>query len=206
MIIVQAILFSIAVSLDGFGVGLSYGMRGIKIPKLSFLIICMSSVIAISISMCLGSVVAFLLPISFAEKLGAVLLIMVGAWILIQNFVTNIIPDFKCYTIKFQSLGLIIDILKEPVEADLDNSGSISINEAIFLGIALAMDAFGAGFAAAISGYSLMYIPAFVAASKFIMVSLGLYLGKAFGIDKLKGRLTLIPGGLIILLGLANLL
>src|SRR5699024_2092555 len=45
-------------------------------------------------------------------------------------------------------------ILKDPTKADNDESGIISISEATVLGIALALDAFAAGFGAAMLGYS----------------------------------------------------
>ena len=56
--------------------------------------------------------------------------------------------------IEIKSIGLVINVLKKPTAADLDNSGSITGIEAFILGIALSLDAFGAGFGAALLGYS----------------------------------------------------
>jgi putative sporulation protein YtaF len=143
----QGILFALALSLDGFGVGLSYGMRGIKIPFFPFVIICLSSAIAVSLSMFMGSLATKIIPPDFASTLGGVIMITVGVYISNQNFILNIIPDYKSYKIQLKNMGLVINILKEPAEADMDKSGIIDRKEAIVLGIALAMDAFGAGFA-----------------------------------------------------------
>lgn len=206
MFIFQAVLFALALSLDGFGVGLSYGMRKISIPKLPFLIICSSSAVAISLSMLIGNTLASIIPYEIASYIGSLLLIIIGAWLLLQNIIINIIPDNKIFKLRIKSLGLIVKILKEPVVADMDSSGYIDVKEALFLGMALAMDALGAGFAAAMAGYSPLFTPLFVAAAKFALVSLGLLLGRQFSIEKMKNQVSLVPGGLIILLGLKNLI
>lgn len=205
MVVLQGILFALALSLDGFGVGLSYGMRGIKIPLFPFVIICLSSAIAVSLSMFIGSLATKVIPSGFANTLGGILMITVGAYIVTQNFILNMIPDYTSYKIQLKNMGLIINILKEPAEADIDKSGVIDRNEAIILGIALAMDAFGAGFAAAMSGYSLLYTPLFVAIAKFVLVSLGICIGSYYSTEKLKGQITLVPGVLILILGIKSL-
>ena len=50
---------------------------------------------------------------------------------------------------EIRSLGVVIHILKKPTRADFDRSGIITGLEALFLGVALSLDAFGAGIGAA---------------------------------------------------------
>lgn len=200
------ILFSCALSLDGFGVGLSYGMRKIKITLMSLVLISFSSALAVSLSMLLGKMTACFFAPSTANLVGAVILIVVGCWLFLQNLILNMLPVEKTYSIKVNTLGLVINILKEPQKADFDKSGVIDAKEAVFLGVALAMDALGAGFGAAMSGYSPLFTPLFVAGAKLIFISSGLYIGKQFRIKYLKGEMTLLPGGIIILLGFSKLL
>lgn len=202
MVILQTILFAFALSLDGFGAGISYGMRNIKIPKLPFFIICSFSAIATAVSMLVGNVLAGIVSYEIAHKAGAILLTAIGLWVLLQNFIMVLIPENKIYQFRFKKLGLLINILKEPAKADMDNSGSIDVNEAIFLGLALAMDALGAGFAAAMAGYSPLATPIYVASAEFLLILLGLILGKRFAIDSFKEELALLPGGLLLLLGI----
>ncbi|WP_081833596.1 manganese efflux pump [Geomicrobium sp. JCM 19055] len=52
---------------------------------------------------------------------------------------------------------MVIQILKKPTAADVDNSGTISVKEAVLLGVALSLDAFGAGFGASMLGYSVVW-------------------------------------------------
>lgn len=203
---VTIILFSLALSLDGFGVGLSYGMRKVKIAFFSYVIICLSSAIAVLISMALGNVLELFLPVHITTLVGALILITVGAWTVLQSYFLNIIPEKKSYQITIPNLGIVINILKEPTQADFDQSGIIDTKEAFFLGMALAMDALGAGFGAAMTGYSILWTPIFIAVAKFFLVSLGLTLGRRYLVGKVKGEVSLLPGGIIILLGLSKLL
>ncbi len=198
------LLFSLALSVDGFGVGLSYGMQKIKIGRLSFLVICLSSAVAVTISMLIGNLAVFLLPSDRVQQFGAIMLIIVGSWLFIQNLTLNLFPSKKVFEFKTPNLRIVVNILKEPEQADFDRSGVIDIREAFFLGFALAMDAFGAGFAAALSGFDPFITPVFVAAAKLILVSAGLWIGKHYVVDKVKGKVTLIPGCIIIALGVLN--
>lgn len=52
--VVTLLLLAFAVSLDGFGVGVTYGLRQIRIPGLSILIIAGCSGIIILLSMLFG--------------------------------------------------------------------------------------------------------------------------------------------------------
>jgi putative sporulation protein YtaF len=187
------LLFALALSMDGFGMGLSYGLRRIKIPFFPLFVICLFSALAIAFSMTFGIVLAFFLPNGSAVILGALVLVVVGLWIILQQYFLNL---WDC---------LIINILKEPVQADLNKSGEIDLKEAFFLGFALAMDALGAGLGAAMSGYSLFWTSLLVGATEFIMINSGIIVGQRLQIDRLKKTATILPGGIIIILGLTKL-
>ena len=77
-------LLALAVSLDGFGVGASYGIRGIRIPAVSVFIIAACSGAVVWLAMTAGAHLAVLLPHAIARAAGAALLIGVGIWALAQ--------------------------------------------------------------------------------------------------------------------------
>mgnify|MGYP001362300128 CR=1 FL=1 len=77
-------LLALAVSLDGFGVGASYGIRGIRIPALSVFIIAACSGAVVWAAMTAGGWLTALMPRAAAQTAGAVLLIAVGLWALAQ--------------------------------------------------------------------------------------------------------------------------
>jgi putative sporulation protein YtaF len=198
--------FAVALSLDGFGVGVAYGMRKIKIPILSLVVISLTSSIAIGISMLFGHLVAKYISIKAAEIVGALILISVGAWIVIQIRSKKDTVSKELLNLRIKPLGLVIHILREPTIADFDKSGIISIKEALILGFALAMDSLGAGFGAAMAGFKpLLTIPV-VGMAKFFLVNLGVYTGRNCVSNWLGERTAGLPGWVLILLGLASVI
>ncbi len=206
------VLFALAVSVDGFGVGLSYGLRDIKISIFPLLVICITSALAITISMYFGAKAATFFTPAAASKLGALILISVGLWIIIEAWskwkkIKGTQVQRKCLMrFKIPGFGIVIQILKEPEEADFDKSGNINSKEALFLGFALAMDALGAGFGAAVAGYQTFLVPIFVGIFKFVLVASGLWMGRKSIFNSLGFAGSILPGFILIMLGFGSVL
>lgn len=219
MELLHALIFALAVSLDGFGVGLAYGIRKVQVPGLSLLIICLTSTLAITLSMLFGSLVAGIISPAFAEKIGSVIMVAVGTWILLQSLANlrrekNKLTGWEKATatenkpilnLKIPPLGIVVQILREPIRADFDCSGIISVKESLALGLALAMDALGAGFGAAVAGLKFLLVPLFVGIFKLIFVSSGLYLGQRWGLKAMGEKGAVLPGIILIVLGLMRI-
>lgn len=188
-------MLAVAVSLDSFGVGLTYGLRRIKIPLVSLFFIGLCSAVSVLLAMAMGSGVAVWLSPHVAEMLGALILIGLGVWALVQTYRP------KCET---ESVDLNA-ILKDPARADMDRSGTVIGKEAFLLGFALALDAFAAGVGAALIGFS----PLGLAGSVAVMGALFVFLGMKCGYLSSKvvwlQRLSFVPGIMLILLGIARL-
>lgn len=203
--LLTSIFFALALSIDGFGMGLSYGLRRMRITFFPLSIICISSGLAITISMCCGGFLASFLAERVAAVLGAVLLMLVGMWIVRQNYFLTLLGPYLS-RLDAERVGLVLEILIEPKRADLNRSGEIEANEAVLLGVALALDAIGAGFGAALAGYSLVWTPILVAVVEFLMINCGLLLGRKLSFGEFNKALTFVPGVMIILLGLVKLI
>ena len=203
MELLSYILFALALNLDSFGAGMAYGARKIKVPLLSLFIISLISVVAISVSMLGGEMLLAFIPVSLAHRLGGFLLLLIGLWVLHQarrdNNLTGMIE------IHIRPLGLAIQILREPARADLDRSGVISPREALILGAALAMDAFGAGFAVSMLGFSISITAAVVGLGHFLLTYLGIIAGRTITTSGVGRQLTALPGCILISLGLLKI-
>lgn len=216
--LLSTVAFAVALSLDGLGVGISYGVRKIKIPVLSLLVISITSGLAIGFSMLCGHMAAKYISVKAAEIVGAVILIAVGIWILFQTWTqnrkskrvcTDDIAEEGCrqiFNLKIKAFGLVIQILREPAVADFDKSGVISSKEAVLLGLALAMDALGAGFGAAMTGFRPLLTPLIVSIVKFTLVSAGVYIGRRYAAKWLGDKASVLPGWVLILLGVARVI
>lgn len=204
MSVFSLILLGLAVSLDGFGVGIAYGIKNLRIPFSSLIIISLSSALALLLSMFTGKIFAYFFSPRSASIVGGVILVMVGIWIIKQSFFEQKVPYEQEESPN--SISLFASLLKEPQGADLDQSGEISSGEALFLGVALAMDAFGAGFGAAMMGFNPYITSASVGISKIILVSSGFYLGSSFMARFFGERASCLSGFVLVLLGVLNLI
>lgn len=70
MISISLLFLAIAVSIDSFSVGFTYGLRKMRIPFKAIVIIACCSGIVLLISMLIGSLLTTFLPVSVTDKLG----------------------------------------------------------------------------------------------------------------------------------------
>ncbi len=205
-----AALFALAVSADGFVVGVAYGVRQIKIPIISLLVVSLASALAVSFSMFCGKGLALFLSQDAAALIGSALIIIIGLYFMLQAGKERIgsidcSEDVPLLTLEIKTLGIIIHILKEPSSADFDASGEISLKEAFFLGIALAMDALGAGLGMAMAGCKIFFTALCVGVLKFILVNSGILLGRVLKSETLKNYSSLAAGLILIIIGVCEL-
>ncbi|MDP3486933.1 MAG: sporulation membrane protein YtaF [Bacillota bacterium] len=209
MELVAIFALALTVSLDGFAAGVAYGARKIKLPVMAICLISITSAMTMYISMSIGSALRDIIPERVASIVGAALLISLGAYFVLQqrkapSKVSEAERDILHFRIA--SLGLVIRVWHDPLLADSDKSGGINSGEAIVLGVALALDAFGAGLGAAMTGLPPFLTAMSIGLSKFILVKLGLCAGGSLaGIISPK-IMSLLPGLLLIVLGVGHLL
>lgn len=88
------------------------------------------------------------------------------------------------------------------MEADFDKSGHISSIEAVFLGLALSLDAFGAGIGAALIDLPPMLFPIVVTIASMCFVLVGIHIGKMIKNTSWIKSIAFLPGLALILIGL----
>ena len=180
------LLLALAVSVDGFSVGFSCGLRKLIIPFSSLLVICLLSAGAIAFSMLAGSALVYLVPLRYFSAFGGTVLIIFGIVVIWQHCLKSgseaePIPGSREEGAREEQPRRpkkIASLLQRPEEADLDRSGTLSAREALLLGSALAADAFAAGFGAALIGSPLLPTVMAVGLTKLLLVSLGAALGR----------------------------
>ncbi|MGE6259319.1 sporulation membrane protein YtaF [Heyndrickxia sporothermodurans] len=199
------LMLAFAVSLDNFSAGFTYGLRKMKISVKSVMIIAIFSGFSLYVACIFGRILQSFLQPEMANRLGGIILILIGAWVLYQFFrpekEANINNEKVVLNLEIRSLGVVINILKKPTSADFDNSGTINGIEAFMLGLALSLDAFGAGIGAAMLGYSPINLSLSVSIMSFLFVTGGLKLGKMFSHLNWMQKISFLPGILLILIG-----
>ncbi len=205
---VSALLLVVALSLDSLGVGVAYGLRGIRLPWTLYVIVALCTGVLMTASMVAGGRLAACLSPGLARRLGGLVLVGVGLWQLHQGWQAyrrRLAPAERprqVLRLGVRSLGLVVQILVEPAAADVDRSGEIESPESVALGLALGLDSLGAGAGAALAGYSPLVVP-LVALGCAASVWLGLSAGRLPAVRRAMDRTF--AAGAIILLGLGLL-
>jgi len=204
------LILAFALSLDGFSVGFTYGLRQMVMPIKSMLIIATCSAVSLLTAVSIGHGLEKVLSPHITASLGGFILIALGAGVLYQFFrpekEKEMLTDEKTIVnLEIRSLGLAINILKKPMSADFDQSGTITGIEALMLGFALSLDAFGAGIGAAMLGFSPFYLAFTVACMSCLFVLLGIKSGAFFHKFEWIQKFTFLPGILLIIIGIWKL-
>lgn len=204
------LLLAFAVSLDSFSVGFTYGLRNMRIPLQAVAIIACCSGFILLFSMFAGHFLSGFLPDQATEKLGGILLIGMGSWVLYQFFrpekeQESLIHEKTVMNLELKSIGIVIHILRKPTSADIDRSGTINGAESFLLGFALSIDALGAGIGASMLGFSPLDMSLSVAIMSSCFLLAGIKAGNAFSKWSCMDKLACLPGILLIAIGMWKL-
>lgn len=172
---INSCLLALSVSIDSFGIGVTYGIKNAKIRRVSMLILMAISILFTSISFFIGDFISGILSEFFTKIVSSGILIL---------------------------LGIIIII--DPIPFDFDGSKGIEIKEALILGLALSLDSVCVGISSSIGGFYNFSFPLLVASFQALFLSLGNFLGKKIALKfKLSEKyLKLISGILLIIFGI----
>lgn len=196
MQLVPSLLFGISASLDALLVGVSYGIRGVRIQLLQNLFISLVALLGTCLSVGLGGFLTSLLPPIVCNCAGSLILMFLGFYY-IAKWTLAVLQD--CSADHFSES-------EEPVLISANRSLCLTATEVFFLSITLSANNLGIGLSASIAGLTL--IPA--ATATCICSILFLYLGNRLGCSRLMqliGNLAdPISGALLIVLSLVQFL
>ncbi|PET71714.1 sporulation membrane protein YtaF [Bacillus sp. AFS001701] len=196
-------------SIDNFGVGITYGIRGIKVGLLANLIISIIAFIFSEAGIVSGQYISKVFPGTLSNVIGAFFLLVIGLRIVLLTF-----PRKDKHTIinnEDESVSNIVtNYLSSPEKADVDHSGDISSFEAIILGTAVSMNALTNGLGVGLIGLSPFSISIAASIFSFLAIWLGVLLGKKVANVKIGGWSlgqfsSIISGIILVLIALHNL-
>ncbi|MDP4092369.1 MAG: sporulation membrane protein YtaF [Bacillota bacterium] len=214
--IFSVIILAVSLSLDALTVGTSYGLRKIKIPFVSKLIICFFSIFYSGTALMLGHSLSYIIPPLVSKLIGVILLVGMGIWIILHSTLENqkdeqeLSPaqkEKKVLTLGIKSLGITIQVIKNPVRGDVDKSGVIDTPESLLLGLALSVDAIGAGIGSALAGFNSFIIPFSVGFFQMLFLYAGNFIGERFrSWGKVNSKVfSILPGALLITLAILRI-
>ncbi|MDG2990627.1 sporulation membrane protein YtaF [Candidatus Synechococcus calcipolaris G9] len=218
---------AIAVSLDSFGVGVTYGARRLRVPLSSLAIITLCTGTTLIFSVWVGEIIVALLSPRLTEVIGGIMLIGIGVFAVLNHVKSQLNRSSRSRSFdlemleesvksdtagdspesesEHESLSVIPEILNDPMAADFDHSNSISLSEAVFLGLALSMDSFVAGISIRLLGYSPWLIILTIAMMSSIFLFLGIQTGILIAGHRWFRQLPYFPSTMLIVIGLHKL-
>lgn len=199
-IILEAVLFTLALSTDALIASLAYGSNKIKIHWSSALIIAFICTGILGLSLFIGSLIKAIIPEGVLQYISFTILILLGLAKLMDNMIKAFINKYTIIDkeLKFTmfNLNFILNIYANPSEADLDQSKTISSREALSLALALSLDSMAAGLGAAIGDIN---IPAVLLLS-IVLTVISIKFGEFIG-NKISNKIPFISwlGGIILI-------
>lgn len=201
-VFLSALLYSLSSNLDNLVIGIAYGVKKIKIGITPNLIIATVTSIGTLISMSVGKFISDFLPTSLTNMLGAVIIMLLGLYFLIQS-ILKLIPKSYSNSLALKNVDEIMDYAEK---SDSDNSGTLNIKEAFVVSLGLMLNNLGTGLAASITGVNV----SITVICTFILSIALLMLGKSIGhnvLGSICGKYApLISGVLLIILGIFELI
>ncbi|HHZ19343.1 MAG TPA: sporulation membrane protein YtaF [Firmicutes bacterium] len=202
-VLLSILAFTVAANLDNLGVCLAYGANGTRITPPANLLIAAISGLATALSVTAGGKLAQWVGPATARLLGMAGMVLIGGWVCLKAIVDGWAPpDQKepreVCSLRIKPLGLIVSILKEPLKADLDQSKTIDLKEALLLGTALSANCLASGVALGLLELPLVPTALAVAVGSFCCTHLGWMLGRFLG-DRWPSRRTGLAAGLLLM-------
>lgn len=198
------VVIALANNIDNMGARIAYSIRGIKISNLMNLWISIITFIISSLAAFSGTAISEFLSRQVASYISMTLLIAIGIWMILDQYTKkNDIPADK---VSSESDKSILNILKNPEKADIDNSKNIDFIEATLLGIALSINNIGGGLSAGMIGLNPLFVGLLSAIVSFSALWAGNYLAEFFNVRKLGNKTAILAGVAMIFLGIKQII
>lgn len=204
----EIVLLVLAVSLDSFVASIHYGVKKIKIPFISILIINMICSFLLGISILLGKEAQKFLPVGATSIISFIILVFLGMYYLFEGLIKFYLESKNSQEgkleIKFAGIRFIVNVYIDETKADKDRSKVLDAKEAIFLAIALSLDSLTIGFGSGLSNMNYLSIMIFSFIAGFLSIFSGLKIGEKLSTG-IRFNLSWISGILLIILAVLRL-
>ena len=167
------------------------------------------STVFLVISIGLGSWIKTFLPIGLTTFISFSILLILGISRLfeglLKNFLNKKAEDPSHIEFKIFDFKLILNVYADATKADLDHSKSLSIREALYLGIALSLDSLVVGLGFGLTTVNLLQIIPLSLILNGLAIFSGALLGKKCA-EALDIDISWLSGFILIVLAIINLL
>lgn len=210
MQLLPSLLFGISASLDALLVGISYGLRGIRIRTWQNLVISFVALLGTCLSSCAGSRLLPLFPGSLADSAGSIILILLGTYYIAKKIFTFLSERrTKCDNTKRMKpspeLPTVALSSTELPTAAAPPGSELSAGETLLLSLTLSLNNIGIGLSASMAGLQLLPAAVMTFGCSALFLLSGNQLGRSRLLRLIGNTADLISGLLLICLGVIQL-
>lgn len=201
----ESALLVLSLCIDALVASFAYGTNKIKIPFISGIIITVISTLFLMLSITLGTLVKNFIPESLTSYICFGILFALGFSRLFEGLLKGFLNKKAKSTgnieLKLFDFKLILNVYADATLADLDHSKILSSKEALYLGIALALDSLIIGLGAALTTINLVQVICFSLIFNSLALIIGAHIGKEFT-KKVDIDISWLSGLILIILAL----
>jgi putative sporulation protein YtaF len=200
------IALAVSSSIDNLAVGVSYGVRGVRIPLAANLLVAAICFLFSEIGIRLGRTIADVLPGTLPDLIGAALLLVIGLRILLLAW-----PRRARHPAAEMPATGLRGLVRHAEDLMAGIAPEVGVAEAFILAIALSANALTNALGAGLLGMPPFMIPLTAALGSFITIALGVELGQRLshiriGTHSIGQFGTFVSGALLIGLAVRNFL
>ncbi len=201
--LLSSLLVSISSNTDSFATGIAYGVKKLRIGKLSNLTIASISAFGTYISLSIGTMIGRFLSVDIANLIGSVILIILGILGIIDAIKPISKKSHKNNKFNKENHHFYDDLdytvfIEEPEKADIDKSNFIDIRESVTLALALTVNNLSVGVGGGISKLNIPVTTSLTFIFSILAISGGYSVGEKFA-AKISGKWAGIVSGLCII-------
>ncbi len=167
-----------ALSLDTLFACIAYGIKRIRIPILSAVIMAAVGSGCLLLSILLRGLCGSLLPKALIRYIGFAVLIAMGMLSLFQSLLKGLLRQDKTISFRLSELSFVLQICIDETEADRDASKRLSGREAFLLALTLSADSLLTGFSVYTTPLSCGLLGLFSFALGIVAVLIGVAIGR----------------------------
>lgn len=201
--IIDNLLLVWILSIDALVSGFAYGIRKIRIPFSSVLIINFVCSGMLTIPLLVGSIIRPYIEEKIITIISFLILFIFGLTKLFDSTIKYLIRKNKG-KLKLKVFNFVLDVYANPETADIDSSGILSKKESLYLAIALSLDSLSLGFGMGLENSNLWLIITLSFLIGIASVILGHIIGNKIA-RKIPLNLSWISGLILIILAILRL-
>lgn len=205
MQLIPSLLFGISASLDALLVGISYGLRKIRIRTLKNLAISLVSLLGTCLSACLGSRLLPFLPPILAGCTGSIILMLLGAYY-ITKWCFAVLAKQRIQAITQVQAADKVQTITEILPTGKFDPVSLSPWETLILSLTLSLNNIGIGLSASMAGLQLLPAAVMTFSCSALFLLCGNRLGQSRFLRLIGEAADPISGLLLIGLGIIQLM